>query len=270
MKNYQFDSAHHIHLLDGKPLIGTTTALYILDKPGLVWWGSSLACAEFGWVNPKKASVKEFEEASKNKLAEIKQMDNEQYLRLLNTAYRAHSVKKTESAEKGISLHEQIENYIKCKVSGTEPLLIDDSIKPFVEWSEKNVSRFLFSELHCYSEVLWAGGIIDFCYIDKQGRNVLGDIKSSEKPYYSHWLQLGAYTTQLSENGGYTPEGKRVFTLDKPIAYHAVFCERGGLGKPFFNFEMDGVRKAFAYCINLYKEKIWWDDKKCVKRDANV
>ncbi|KKL09949.1 hypothetical protein LCGC14_2560730, partial [marine sediment metagenome] len=49
---YTFNEDKHLHLLDGKPLTGTSSVGNVLAKGGLVWWSSGLACAEFGWLNP--------------------------------------------------------------------------------------------------------------------------------------------------------------------------------------------------------------------------
>ena len=268
---YAFDSVKHIHYLtlengEQKPLIGTTTAIGVLNKP-LTWWASGMCAGVMGWANPKNVSKKELEDKASEALASLQGMSLDKYLTLLNTAYRAHSVKKDTAADQGVSLHSSIEDFIKNEIAGQAQFpLIDDRIKPFVEWAKTNQVKFVASELHCYSEVLWAGGICDFLYYDKDGLLVLGDIKSSKEPYYSHWLQLGAYNTQLLENGGFTPDGKNIFEAPKEIAYHSVFCAGKGLDKPFINRKTNETRRAFSYTINLYKEKIWWEDAKCVEK----
>jgi hypothetical protein len=45
--------ASHLHLLDNKPLIGTTTAGKVLAKQGLPWWASACAVKTLGWTDPK-------------------------------------------------------------------------------------------------------------------------------------------------------------------------------------------------------------------------
>ena len=50
---YRFEKEQHIHLLDERPLIGTTTALSVLNKP-LTWWASGLAVEALGWYNTKQ------------------------------------------------------------------------------------------------------------------------------------------------------------------------------------------------------------------------
>jgi len=53
--------------------------------------------------------------------------------------------------------------------------------------------------------------MVDFAYEDMEGNYVLGDFKSAAGFYYSYYLQLGAYDFQISENGGFTPKGEKIF-----------------------------------------------------------
>ncbi len=42
---YQFDDKQHLHLLDGKPLTGTSSVGNVLSKP-LTWWSAELSAVE--------------------------------------------------------------------------------------------------------------------------------------------------------------------------------------------------------------------------------
>ena len=250
---YKFDVENHIHSYDGKPLIGTTTALGIISKP-LTWWASGMACAEFGWKNSKDNSPDVCRQFATEKLAEIKKMEANSYMDLLNKAYRAHSVKLKKSAVKGTDMHELLEQFINAHMRGEILEKIDPIIEPFVAWTKKNVQRFLFSELHCFSNTLWTGGITDLAYVDMDGKWVLGDFKSSKEAYYTHALQVGGYDLMLTQNGGFTAEGESVFKLEKNFEYHAIFCEQAGLDKPFFNrTQVLDAKKGFRDAVNLYK-----------------
>lgn len=254
---YSFDKAGHVHSLDGKPIIGTTTALGIIAKP-LTWWASGLACTEFGWLNTKKSTPQERTETASKRLAEIKGMEVDAYIELLEKAYRAHNTKKDDAADKGVDLHAEIENYIKGQMAGTGMLFDDERIQPFVDWTKANVKRFLFSEMCCFSRKLLVGGIADFGYVDMADNNVLGDIKSSKEAYFNQAAQLGGYDIQLSENGGYTETGEKVWTMDKPFKYHAIFAAGAGIGKPFFNTKVESAKTAFAHALGLYKEDLFF------------
>lgn len=259
--SYSFNSDRHIHLLGGTPLIGTTTALDVLGK-NLTWWAAELAAVECLESGEKIENIRsEYEEAitSGNKKKSIDALQKK--YPLFKKARFAHYNNKNKSADKGIDLHSVVEQYIKNEIAGLPQFPItDDRIVKFVEWSKINVKRFLFSELHCYSKALHCGGIADFGHIDMEDNFFLDDVKSSREPYFNHWAQLGGYDLQISENGGYTPEGKKIFDLSgKEFKGHAIFCAGYDLGKPFFNYETARVRRAFSYCANLYKEKMFFE-----------
>ena len=253
MPKYTFDSERHIHLLDGKPLIGTTTALDVLGKP-LTWWASGMCAAEFGWKNSKLVKSDERLMSAKEHLEYIKTMNPGSYLELLDKAYKAHNTKKEKSADEGIDLHSAVEEYIKGEMTGQGVLIPDPRLETFRKWCEVNVKQFLFSEVNCYSERLWCGGIVDFGYISKDGKFILGDVKSSKDAYFSHFVQMGGYDIQLSENGGFTASGDKVFTCPKEIAGHGVFHFGGGF-KPTFSWGVLRNRRSFESALSLYKDR---------------
>lgn len=261
MNRYSFNKKDHIHTLDGKPLIGTTTALSVIEKP-LTWWASGMACAEFGWINPKKHTKEEVMAAAEKGLDNIKgcfmnERSGHKYadwVKFLDKAYRAHNTKKEKAATEGIDLHELIETYIKSKIASIK-ISIDPLIESFVSWTDKNVKRFLFSEIHCYSERLWCGGIVDFAYEDMGGNFVLADVKSSREAYFSHMVQMGSYDIQLTENGGFDAKGTKTFTLDKPFKAHAIFHFGGGFTEPTISFNVQGNRDSFVNALGLYKNR---------------
>jgi len=259
---YWFDDKQHIHLLDGRPLIGTTTAINVLGKT-LTWWASGMACEVMGWRNPKNVSVAEIDTAATEALANIKGMGLEDYIKLLNKAYRAHNDTLKKKADTGTDLHSMLEDFIKGQIRGVN---IKDSkpserITDFVVWSEKNVEKFVFSEAHCYSESKWVGGIPDFGYIDKQNKFVLGDFKSSKVAYFNHWVQVGGYHCQIEENGLYNADGSVLLSRQSlpQISYHAIFCAGKSLAKPFFNLATARTRRAFNYVLEMYKEKLFFE-----------
>ena len=258
---FYFDKAAHAYFRNGKPYIGTTTALNVLSKE-LTWWASGQACEVLGWKNPKKFSKEECLTSARELFTTIKGMTAEDYLKLLNKAYRAHNDRKNEAKDTGTDMHSLLEDFIRCQMAGQYPMFIDPIIEPFVKWSNANVKRFLFTELCTFSDVLYCAGTADFAYQDLNDNFVLGDFKSSEKPYFSHWAQVGGYDLQISESGGYTPEGRKIFTLEKPFEYYAIFCARGGLDKPFMSRETTRLRRAFSLCVNLYKEKMFFEEDK--------
>src|ERR1700722_16042386 len=119
---YRFDEANHIHTLDGKPLMGTSTVVGVIAKP-LTWWASGLAVESLGWqkkLDPRKVTSAEMELNEGQRklrasvaLREIKAMSGEEYLAKLDKAYRAHADSLNKSAGKGTDMHAALETYVK-------------------------------------------------------------------------------------------------------------------------------------------------------------
>jgi hypothetical protein len=263
---YKFDTENHIHTLDGAPLIGTSSMASVLAKP-LTWWAAGLAVEKFGWINKGNTKIgwtpkdKRLQSALSGKV-KIAMMDNEQYLNLLDEAYSAHATKLKTSAQGGVDMHQLMEDYIKhCLLTDGEPVDIADfshnsngvKLQIFISWAKKNVKRFIASEINCYSKELWLGGIVDCVYEDNEGKYAVLDFKSSKEVYLSQFWQCVAYAIELEENGGYTPDGEKILTLDKPISYVAVLPF--GMDKPEVqtNFDMVGGKKCVEAMVLLYK-----------------
>lgn len=251
---YSFNAELHAHSFKGRPLIGTTTALSVISKP-LTYWASGMAVAEMGWINPKLATLKECQDRAETFHETIKKMSTMEYVQLLNRAYKAHSKNLKKTAGEGVDLHSSVEDFVRSKIDGNPLMFPDERIKTFIEWSEKNVKQFLFTEIYLYSEELWVGGIADFSYLDMNGDLVLGDIKSSKDAYFSHFVQCGGYNIQLAENkGGFDANGKKIFELTQPIKYHAIFPFGKGFTEPVINMNTERDKRSFISALTLYKE----------------
>jgi hypothetical protein len=260
--NYKFNKEEHLHQLevDGewKNLTGTSSATGVIGKGGLTWWASGLAVAEFGWTPKKKkdgkyAKTEERLKAAEAKLVKLKKLEKERYLEILDNAYAAHSKKLDSSATAGTDLHAEVEKYIRGEMEGN-PYQYDEQIKPFVIWAKQNVDKFLWSEMHCYSEKHWVGGISDAGYIDKNGEVGILDIKSSKDAYANQFIQCAGYDIQISENGGYTADGDKIFDLEgKKITHYTVFPF--GMTKPtgVQKFNVEELKEGFVAAVCLYR-----------------
>lgn len=266
----------HCHELckDGvwKPLRGTSTILDVLSKP-LTYWAVGLALAKLGWVKISmkpdeipdeiKARAKELELEFKKaysgyvsipreirlegltvKLEEIQKMSPDEFLSLLDEAYTAHKQNLKETAKGGKDLHALAEAWIKGEISG-ERITPDPGIQPLVLWAKENVKRWLWSEMHCYSEKHWIGGISDAGFETIDGIYGILDIKSSKDAYTSQFLQIGGYEIQVTENGGFDAQGNHLFTLDKKIGQYVIFPF--GMKKPEaqIRYNTDELRRGF-------------------------
>lgn len=257
---YRFKDSNkeHLHVFNGRPLIGTSTVSSVLAKP-LTWWASGLACEKLGWMNKgnaKKGWTPKEERLKKAgaMLEELRYMSEEQYLDLLDDAYKAHSVKLETSAEAGTDLHAELERFVKYHMG----LIVaakdfDPKIKPFIEWTEQNVKRFISSEGHVFSTRMWTGGITDCVCELNDGRFGIIDFKSSKEAYISQFLQIAGYDIQITENGIFSPEGVQTWKAERPFDFYAVVP----FGAPKFTVEFrndtEVLKEGFEAMLKLYK-----------------
>src|SRR5678809_814243 len=110
---YRFDAEKHVHLLDERPLCGTSTICNVIAKP-LVWWASAKAVFPLGWRRKSEFKVAERLEAATEAQARIAAMTPREYMDFLEAdCYRAHNTEKEETAVEGTATHEELENYVK-------------------------------------------------------------------------------------------------------------------------------------------------------------
>ena len=291
MNRYKYidEDKKHLHTLDGQPLYGTSTVLKVIAKP-LTYWASGLAVEKLGWIkiqdklhnisNEVKARVLElgleFKKGSYSGVVAIPKevrkeyalkgwnkvvgLSSEEYLDLLDEAYKAHATKLDETADAGTDMHACLESYVKntmlCYASG----MVDtteythEAVKIFAEWAKKNVKRFLASEMHVYSEKYWLGGIFDTLVELNDGTVAILDFKSSKDAYLSQFWQCAGYDIQLSENGGYDKDGNKMFELEKPVSLYIVFPFGMAKPEPQFYYDMAGAKECYLSALTLYKK----------------
>jgi hypothetical protein len=227
--NYEFDEFKHVHTLNGKNLIGTTTVLGIIAKPQLIPWAANEA------VKYASANIKSDTKYSEEELVEI-----------FKEAKVAHRKKKEKAGEAGTSVHEMIEKIIKNAIENTNGFIQvgppeNEQILRFVTWSIENKVKFLASEKHVYSEKMWIGGILDLiCEID--GKRLVGDIKTSSGIYPEAYIQCSAYSECLRENEGEKIDGVVIINLKKDGGFDVGF-----------NYDLEGNLECFKAALTLYK-----------------
>lgn len=270
MNRYKYldEKGEHMHTLDGKPLIGTSSASDVLAKP-LTWWASGLAVKHMGIPDPKvitkiknkKATQEEIDicmDSVEQMRSEISTMDVKQYYKLLDGAYRAHQTTLKDKAEEGTDLHAELERFIKDEMSddasGRDISKYHPRIEPFIKWARANIAKYLWSEINTYSEKHWLGGISDLGFIDKQGKTAIMDFKSSKEAYLSQFWQCAGYAIQLCESGGFTASGDQVLEPVAKIDYFAILPF--GMENPYpqFNWDVEGGKEAFLAEVLLYKK----------------
>lgn len=263
---YQFDHENHVHYLDEKPLIGTSTACHVIAKP-LTWWASGMAVATLGWMNSKKkinGKIKFFSKKLRLErvapyLERIKELTAEQFLDLLDTAYKAHNQVKEDAAVTGTDRHAILEKYVKeCieKNGGVPMSLVPgqfEEIQEFVDWAHDNIKKFLWSEIYGYSREMWTGGIADVGWIDMKDKIVAGDFKSSKEAYFDQYIQIGGYDLMLTENGGFDDSGNKIFELSGLIERYCVIPFGQEILNPQFIEDVQAYKMAFKSAVHLYK-----------------
>lgn len=244
-------------------LTGTSTVVSKTIPKPLTWWASGLAVGKLGWVKAKDwktlktkedkdTDLKRRLEAVSEPFETIKSMDVVSYLKLLDSAYRAHDESLDKSAQKGTDLHAELERYVKDVMNDNDGQTYDDKILPFIEWSKKNVKKFWASEGHCYSEVLWVGGKFDVIAELNDGEFAIIDFKSSKEAYKSQFIQIGGYAIEVEENGVLTKNGELLFKLDKPITQFIVIPFGSPRPAPTIMRGVETFKKGFKDAVSLY------------------
>lgn len=270
MNRYKYidEKGEHLHKLDDRPLLGTSTVSDLIPPP-LTWWASGLAVKVLGVpdakvftkMKSKKATPEEIDALNSScmaRLEEIKAMSTDEYVQLLNDAYKAHSVRLKDSAQAGTDLHAELERFVKNHMI-TKPYGIidkteyDPKIHVFIDWSEKNVKRFIYSEANCYSEIMWTGGISDACAELNDGKVIVIDFKSAKDAYLTKFWQAVGYAIQIEENGWFDKNGNLLGKLEKPIDYVCVVPFGAEIVEPKFYYNMEEGKKAFNLMVGLYK-----------------
>lgn len=212
--NYKFSEGKHIHTFKGEPLMGTTTLIHTVLPPQLTWWASGMALKGLGWQNPKYVKTEERIDAIEAWMEENREKFTNPILwdEHLQLCYRAHDDNKKEAGEGGTIIHNDIEIAIKEAITNNlghlrEEEYSNEAVERFAQWGRGK--RFIYSEVHVFSEFLWLGGIVDLVYED-DGKLYIGDIKTSKSIYPSHFIQEGLYDLQQGENGFYDAEGNKV------------------------------------------------------------
>lgn len=266
---YRFidENKQHLHALNEKALIGTTTATHEVLKPPLAWYGSGKAVELFGVTDAKVltkirngTSTKEERELLAQGLIDaldrIKGMNTQLYRALVDKAYRNHADYSDTKKEEGTELHDTLETYIKhcIETNGGMPMAFatkDERIDKWIDWAMENVVEFLHSECYCYSEKLWLGGKFDVIFKAKDKKTYLGDFKSSKASFHEHWVQMALYDMQIMENGVLSKEGD-VLAPAPVIEGYALF-PFGGNVTPDYRYNMQDYWKAGEGVLANYK-----------------
>jgi len=229
---YQFDSEKHIHTLNGKRLTGCTTVLNVVAKPFLIPWAANMTA---GFL--------------KNKLKDVKELNQDEWEILLDEARKAHTKRKEKAGDYGTKTHEAISKIIQLAIDESdgvigEVLTEDKSIQNFVDWANKNEVKFLYSERNIWSKEMWTGGICDIvCMLD--GKRWVADIKTAKSGIYAeNFWQTAGYDLMLQERGDPPADGYIILNLKE----NGEFLEKRSVSNA------DNIQ-AFKSCLSIYRIK---------------
>jgi hypothetical protein len=252
---YIDEKKEHLHTLDERPLIGTSTAMNVVAK-NLVWWAAELAAVEALMTGEHIPTIRDEYNAAcasddKKKAIDVLQKKYPAF----KAARFAHFNVKNQKAEAGTDLHAELEKFIKFKMTGevADNTMFDAKIMPFIKWAELNVKRYLWSEGHCYSREMWTGGISDVGVELMNGEIAIIDFKSAKEAFATHFFQIAGYDLEIAENGWFDEEGNLLGTLEKPITRHIVVPFGARVVEPVVSENVLAHREAFKHAIGLYK-----------------
>lgn len=219
----QYRDANHSYWLkkDGDPLspikrlTGVTSYLGVLDKPALIPWAVGLT-VDF---------VRDNIEAIKS--GSVRPED------VLFLARQAHVKERDIAAETGTAIMAWIEAHIK----GEKPDMPEDpkvikGVNHFLNWVDQTRAEFLWTERIVYSRKYGFVGRADIG-IKIDGKEYLGDIKTSNGLYAEVIAQTAAYTKALEEETGVPYAGRWAIRIAKDTEeeYNAKAEEKVRAGK---------------------------------------
>lgn len=229
-----FNETGHRYTVNGTSKVGVTSILGIINKPALIQWA----------VNEGVAFLKD------NLKAGVA-YDELELNNLLETAKKAHRVRKTEAADFGTLAHSWIEKYIKGE--NPDPLVnknLQSAINVFLKWVKDNNVKFISSEQPVYSKKYDYCGTFDFmCEID--GKRFIGDLKTSKGIYGEYHMQLAAYRYAVEEETGKEIDGCFIVRIPKTEDDKVEIAQIN-------NYKQNA--KAFLYAVGLYKTKTHLDN----------
>lgn len=183
-----------VYEVNGQHYYSVTTLLSVIDKSGpLTWWASKTAV-----------------EAVREGLAAYTQdgvvtLPSAELEKVLNTAYRAHSVKKTEAADLGTRAHDMVEKWLRSKLDGTDfsiPLEEDERVvhcfSLFQMWALEHNLKPLEMETQvcspaCAQHPGYAGRLDILASLE--GQLTMVDVKTSKATYeVPYFPQVSAYS----------------------------------------------------------------------------
>jgi hypothetical protein len=192
-EGFRFNEATHRYYYDGKQMTGVTTILGVIAKPQLIKWAADMAVDYILEHRSGKDTEYDDDFNPKEDNIEVNPLT-------LEEARTAYAKKRDTAADLGTKIHEEVEQFIQCRMNGLDYFPENDQVKHFIDWADKYKVEFLDSEVQVYSKRYFVAGTYDFsCMID--GKKYMGDLKTGNALYPEYFYQCAAYRMMALEMG---------------------------------------------------------------------
>lgn len=237
-----FDEKRHIYSVDDKVVYGVTSIIGILDKPALMYWAVNMA-VDFMGTN----------------MVAGKAYDEVEIRTLLETARKAHRVKKDKTADIGTMIHDWLKKYVQARIEKKKvparPVNkeMQNAINGFFKWAKTDKIKLIASEQKIYSKKYRYAGTYDL-EATMNGKRTIIDFKTGKAIYPEMFLQAAAYLQAKEEETGNKYDGGvaivRLSQEDKEKEITSFEVQQIGYE------EVKTLIKVFVCCLQVYKWKM--------------
>lgn len=197
---------YRVYVVEGHDgqLVSVSTALGVINKPGLVGWARRTALEAVRSLLLEGADAEPY-----------LSRDPETVEALIAQAHAISVARRDEAARFGSELHHLIEEHILGREPEPPPELVD-AYAAYLDWERQADAILVLAELPVYSLQHGYAGTVDAIGIRRDGQGLLAfDWKTSGKVYPEHALQVAAYAQALEELTGLPVEEGWIVRLAK-------------------------------------------------------
>jgi hypothetical protein len=229
-----FDRQKHVYRVDDEVVPNVTSITGVIAKQGLDGWKFKQALEHLeGRLRPG--------------------LDEVAIRRLLDDASVAADKVTREAGYIGSSLHKWVESRVEKELSSLSPRdaaytlpehpAVRAGVIAFLEWELEANPTYLASERKVMSREHRFVGTLDLI-AELDGKRTIVDIKTSNRVYAEHWLQLAAYQIAAEEEDGVEVAQRVILHLPKVP---------GKKAKAHASVEHETDREAFLAVRKVYK-----------------
>lgn len=188
---------------------GTTGFLSVISKPALIAWSR----------NEALGSV---ERALRSRLTQgtapaLGTLTDDWIDEVISEASKRPDKLKDDAADLGTRVHKAIDDLLKGRTRRIDAA-IEKPVKVFEDWLAESGIEIVLGDTPVASVEHRYGGSLDFLAM-KEGRYILGDLKTSAAAYPEYALQVAAYARAVEETYGIKVAEAMILRLDKKEPY---------------------------------------------------